>query len=189
MQRRRRERYTTGFTVTELLVTVAISSIVLGLAIPSFRSLIADNRMVSMGNSVRTAALIARSTAVSLNRKITFCAGQADGGCHGDWSRQQWLVFDDRDRDGAVDADETVHLSQDLPAAGGVSVSSNGPFNNRVVFTPSGMAVTSTGAFAAGRLRFCVERGSSGNALELVLIGSGRFESEQKTLSDGCAPL
>ncbi len=175
-----------GFTVTELMVTLGIAAILIGLALPSFRSIMADNRMILTGNSVRSAALIARSTAISRNRQITFCAGQLDSGCHGDWSRREWLVFDDRDRDSAIDAGEEVHLAERQSAVSNVSISSNGPFSSRVIFTPSGMAVTASGAFAAGRIRLCVDRGSTGNALDLVLIGSGRLESEQKTLNSGC---
>lgn len=189
MQRLHWGRRIAGFTMTELMVTVSIAAIVLALAIPSFRSLMADNRMVATGNSVRSAALIARSTAVSLNRQITLCAGRLDGGCHGDWSSHEWLVFDDRDRDGVVDTDERVHLAERQTPSANVSISSNGPFNNRVIFTRSRSAVTATGAFAAGRVRLCVDRGGSGNAIDLVLIGSGRLESEQKTLDGGCSPL
>lgn len=126
---------------------------------------------------------------MSLNESITFCAGQMDQGCHGDWSRQQWLVFEDDDGDGSVDADETVHRAEQQTPTSSLSLSSNGPFENRVIFTPSGTAVTSTGAFAAGRVRLCVDRGGTGNAIELVLIGSGRLESEHKTLAGGCSAL
>ncbi|MDO9451480.1 MAG: GspH/FimT family pseudopilin [Stagnimonas sp.] len=188
MQTIHRRPRAAGFTVSELMVTLCIGAILVGLGLPSFRSIMADNRMVLTGNSVRSAAQIARSTAISRNRQITFCAGQLDSGCHGDWSRGEWLVFDDRDRDSTVDAGENVHLAVRQPASSEVNLSGNGPFNSRVIFTPAGMAVTSSGAFAAGRIRVCVDRGNTGNALDLVLIGSGRIESEQKTLTSGCVP-
>lgn len=184
--RARRER---GFTLTELLVAVAILSILIGLSIPAFRTLIAQNQLIAAGNQMRSAALLARSAAIGLNRRITFCAGQAGDRCHGDWSRNEWLVFEDRDRDGAVDIEETAYLAGRAASSENVVLSSNGPFRNRIVFTPTGMAVTASGAFAAGRIRLCTELGGAGEVLELVLIGSGRLESERKTLDGGCSPL
>lgn len=178
-----------GFTLTEFLVTVAIAAITISIALPSFRTLMTQNTLTVASNKLRTAALAARSAAISHNRRITFCAGVVETGCHGDWTRQEWLVFEDRDRDGIVDADERVHHAERDPASVALSISYNGPFANKVIFTPTGTAVTTTGAFAAGRIRVCTELGGSGHTTELVLIGSGRLESEHKTLSGGCAPL
>lgn len=43
MQRLCSRTHVAGFTVTELLVTMIIAGVVLGLGLPSFRSLMADN--------------------------------------------------------------------------------------------------------------------------------------------------
>lgn len=189
MRRAVRAVWAAGFTLSEMLIVIAILSILTALSIPTFRSLAAQNQLATAGNQMRSAALVARSAAISLNRRVTFCAGQANVGCHGDWARNEWLVFEDRDRDGTVDVGETSHLVDHARPSENLAVSANGPFNNRVVFTPTGMAVTASGAFAAGRIRLCTELGGAGEVLDLVLIGSGRLESERRTLADGCLPL
>lgn len=178
-----------GFTVTELLVTTGILAILAGYSIPSFRAVIARNHLSAASDQIRVAVVLARTMAVTLNRRITFCAGSPASGCHGNWTRHEWLVFDDRDSDGIVDAGETTHLVDQARAVDLVALSGNGPFNNRIVFMPIGTGVTASGAFAAGRIRACAEIGSQGEAVDLVLIGSGRLERERRTFDNGCAPL
>lgn len=178
-----------GFTLTELLVVVGIFAVLASLSMPSFRTAIARNQLSAASDRMRTAALLARSSAISLNSPVTFCAGLVSDGCHGDWTRSEWLVFEDRDRDGMVDTGEPTQLVNQGAMVETIALSGNGPFDNRVVFTPVGSAVTATGAFAAGRMRVCTNIGGNGEAIDLVLIGSGRLESERRTLQGGCVAL
>lgn len=189
MQRTIRAGRPAGFTLTELLVVVGLLAVVTGLSVSSFRSSMARNQLSAAADQIRGAALTARSTAISLNRRMTFCAGSPTSGCHGDWTRREWLVFDDRDSDGIIDYGETTHLVNQARAIDFVALSGNGPFTNRIVFMPIGAAVTASGAFAAGRMRACTEIGGQGETIDLVLIGSGRLELERRTLESGCVAL
>jgi len=46
-----------GFTLPELIVALAISAILLGLALPSFRSLMGDSKMTTTTNSLALSRL------------------------------------------------------------------------------------------------------------------------------------
>lgn len=66
-----------GFTLVELMVTVAIAAILLGVGVPSFRTLIENNRIAAASNDVVTALQYARSEAVKRGVFVDVC-GTAD---------------------------------------------------------------------------------------------------------------
>ncbi|WP_084615617.1 GspH/FimT family pseudopilin [Solimonas flava] len=177
-----------GLTIAELLTVVAVSAVLLGLGVPAFSHALVVTRLASTTNQLLLAAVTARQTAASLNVPVTFCAGNAAEGCHGQWPALEWIVFIDRDHDGRVDPEDSIRLSERLPDSDDVLLSGNGPFKKAVVFHPSGAAQTVNGAFAAGRLRICTTRLGTGNATDLVLIGSGRFEPEAHDFAGECPP-
>ena len=53
-----------GFSLLELMVTLAVAAVVLSVGVPSFRAVIMDNRLVSQANEFATSVSLARSSAV-----------------------------------------------------------------------------------------------------------------------------
>ena len=84
--------YNTGFTLIELLITITIAAIVLGIAIPSFSSIIASNRLTTSANELVTALNLARSEAVKRGQDVVV------GKTVINWE-DGWQVFVDIDRD------------------------------------------------------------------------------------------
>ena len=66
-----------GFTIIELIVTLAIAAIVLGLVVPSFQNLIRSNQVSTETNALVSALQLARSEAVKLSEDVTV---SSDGG-------------------------------------------------------------------------------------------------------------
>jgi len=62
-----------GFTLVELLVVVTVLGILLGIGIPSFRSLLEQNRATSAANQLQASLQFARSTAIAQGRPVTIC--------------------------------------------------------------------------------------------------------------------
>ena len=100
-----------GLSLIELIVTMAIAAIVLGVGVPTFGNVVADNSMATNANRFVSSINLARSSAVRYQRNAVICASSnynattptCDSGT--DWSAG-WIVYVDKDRDGAVDADE-----------------------------------------------------------------------------------
>ena len=62
-----------GFTLVELMVTVVIVAIVLGLAAPSFQDMLRQNRAVSLVNELAASINLARSEAIKRGTRVTVC--------------------------------------------------------------------------------------------------------------------
>jgi type IV fimbrial biogenesis protein FimT len=61
-----------GFTVTELMVTVAVFALLAALAVPTMRTAIANSRIRATGVSLQNGLALARAEAVRLNTQVQF---------------------------------------------------------------------------------------------------------------------
>lgn len=59
-----------GFTLIELMVTLVIAAIVLGLGVPSFSNLIKNNRLTAAANDYIAAVNLARSEAIHRGARV-----------------------------------------------------------------------------------------------------------------------
>ena len=99
-----------GFTLIELMVTVAILVILGTLAAPSLRGFFIRNTFASIGNEFNGSVLRARNEAVSKNVCVTMCmssdADSATPTCATSGTNWQtgWLVFMNQGCDAAADS-------------------------------------------------------------------------------------
>lgn len=96
-----------GFTLLDLLVTLAIATILVTVAVPGLQSITASSRQAGSVNELVAAMHVARSTAVARNVRVTVCASTDGASCGGAWE-DGFIVFSDGDSDQNVDADETI---------------------------------------------------------------------------------
>lgn len=103
-------RYATrGFTLIEMMITIAVAAILLGLALPSFRGVINNNRVTAEANDLVGALNVARAEAVSRGRPVSVCAS-ADGTACSDSTEWDagWITFVDGGTAGTVDGSDIV---------------------------------------------------------------------------------
>ena len=83
-----------GFSLIELLVTIAIVAILLAVAFPSFEGSMRSNRLATTTNELLASVSLARSEAIKNTNGAGVCAS-ADGlTCGDDWNLG-WLVWAD----------------------------------------------------------------------------------------------
>lgn len=89
----REPKYTAGFTLYELMITLAVASIIISFGVPGFQKMVQDSRSVSHTNDLVTALNLGRSEATRRGAPIDICASSDGATCSGstDWSAG-WIV-------------------------------------------------------------------------------------------------
>ena len=146
-----------GFTLTELLVTMAIIAIFASFAIPSFRGLLAGTSVSSAVNAFVSDTRYARGEAMRRGKSVTICrsanaaapaprcSGAGDPTV-GSWM-EGWVVFVDENGNGAFNAasDSVLRVQQGLSGIGSflaVNTSGNAANDrNYIVYQATGRAV------------------------------------------------
>lgn len=132
-----------GFTLLELMVVLAVGALILSFGVPSFVGVVRDTRIVSETNQFVTSVNLARSAAVQFQRDATICTSNdysaTTPSCSGatDWSNG-WVVWVDKDRDSAIDADEVLSVQEPLSDTTVFDSASN----NRFAYDARGFGLT-----------------------------------------------
>src|SRR6202012_3902460 len=107
-----------GFTLLEVLMTMAIAAILMGIAIPSFRYVTNANRIASELNGLLGDLQLARAEAIKEGRTVTVCQSNDGTSCTNSTTWQNgWIVFSDPSNVGVYDAGET-YLRKQTPFSG-----------------------------------------------------------------------
>lgn len=174
-----------GFTLMELMVTLAVAGIVLGMAVPNFRSFMLNSRLTSAANDMIASLHSARTEAIKRQLPVAMCAtadaGEAVPECSGG-EYSQWVVWVDADNDWEPDnsADEPV-LVRHMGIADGVMVRVNADETGIVKFRPSGFAAEAAGGqVPTSNVVICDSRGTaaisagSSAARAVLITATGR---------------
>ena len=82
-----------GFSLVELLITLAIMGILLALAAPSYQLWISNTRIRTTAESIQNGLQLARAEAVRRNDQIRFqLTSSADGSCVLSTTESNWIV-------------------------------------------------------------------------------------------------
>jgi len=89
-----------GYTLYELLITIALIAIIVGLGLPSFAGFAARNRQHVEINALFHAIHLARKESIMRRRVVSICPSLDGLSCEPsrDWSTG-WLMFENSDKD------------------------------------------------------------------------------------------
>jgi len=107
----RRCRRAGGFTLVELMVTVAVAAIVVAVGVPSFLRALARHAIISQAEELQDAVRVGRNEAMKRSGPVVLCRTEESNPSHcagsgGNW--QTWVLFTDVARSGAFAAGDSV---------------------------------------------------------------------------------
>lgn len=179
-----------GFSLVELMITLVVLGVVVGIAAPSFSGLINSNRLAAASNEVVAALQVARMEAVRRNTSVVLCPSADGAGCAGAAWRS-FIVFADEDGDSTVDAgtDEVIRVV--TVSEGGIVVnpSSNLATNNRLRFGADGFARVGNAGARNGGLSVCSTDVPVAENTRDTLVAVSRINVQVRNGTDACTAV
>lgn len=204
-----------GFTLIELMITLLVGALVLGVGIPTLRDFISTNQMAASVNNFVSAVHLTRSEAIKRRANATLCASSnwdaaspicAPGGKISDG----WIVFIDCtvapppvSTCGApnfnVDAFDTVvraFAPMDADVSTGFTTSATG--SEYVAYSPNGFPRNIAGfGTSVTDFQFCDERGNkdtgggiaAGRWIQITATGRPQIYRDASYVQGGANPL
>lgn len=165
----RQQKGSEGFTLIELMVTIAILAIVIGVAIPSFTSQIRNNRSAALAEELATALNYARSEAVKRSGLVSLCASGDGATCSNDWT-EGWMVFVDgaSSETGALNVSTVLRVWEGPGANGSISVKQDSSTTNFVRYSQMGALARSGSVEMDAKVNDC-----TGDASRRIRITKG----------------
>jgi len=183
-----------GFTLIELMMTLAIAGILVTMAVPSFSEVIKNNRLITQENDFVTTLNLARSEAIRRSDRITVCKSSNQVSCSGAGGWEQgWIVFNDVNDDGVVINPAANVLRVHDPLSSKVTLHGDANLVDYVSFVSSGATQKFAGGASAtqpGVLIMCDDRGfvSQAKAIQISATGRVSTDSATSTAAGSCTP-
>lgn len=169
-----------GFTLLELLVTLAILTVVAGFALPSMQGLLSGSGMSATSNQLLNSLQSARSEAIKRIVPVGLCSSAqplaAEPVCGGSFA-DGWFVFVDSDGNGIRSGTDEIIVQIDAPSPA-FSLTADTRFAAGVLFSISGASVTATGTPIGASLE--IKSLATGEMREVKVAASGRITSQAK---------
>lgn len=168
-----------GFTLVELVITLAVLAILVTLAVPAFTTLVNNNRLTAQANELVADIQAARSEAVKLNQRVTLCPSTDNATCSGtNWGNRIMTV----------PAGAGVAVLRTSTAKGVLVVRGDAA---SVVFRPDGFARNAAGGLLAAQFTVCLPTTSpERNTRQIQLAAGSRLatSSAAYTTAGACPP-
>jgi len=162
-----------GFTLIEALITLMVAGVLVGMAIPSFKSVIYNDRLVSQANDMLGAMTYARNLAITSTNNATVCVSTDLATCTGTNWAQGWIVCQEQDS-ATTGCGTGMKVVRVFPALSGNNTLTNTSSNaTNFTFTPGGALLNiTTGIY----FDLCDSRGASyGRAIYIYPAGQTRI--------------
>lgn len=166
-----------GFTLVEMMVTVAVIAIVTAIAVPAFSKMISHNRLVSSSNEMIAALQLARAEALTRRSSTVLCASNDGTTCSGSMG-SRWIVLSTKNGVPLVLRSITANPALRLVPSANVSGTA------RIGFSSAGFV--QVGAATSGTISLCAANLGGNNAVD-VSAAVVRIASARRAAGAGCS--
>jgi type IV fimbrial biogenesis protein FimT len=139
-----------GFTLVEMLATIAVATVLLGIATPSFMDMTRRNRTTTYSNDLIATINLARSEAIRRGTNVSICHTSNGSACAaantGAWG-DGWLVFTDANGNGSIDAADKDTILRTHEGLATKYTLASAKFKDNIIYNSDG-AANDTGVFA-----------------------------------------
>lgn len=122
-----------GFTLIELMVTLTVAAILMGLAVPAFRSFLQNDRLMTQAAQLSAALYMARAEAVKQDAPVLVCASADGATCsNSDTWETGWIVVSNAAGATPIQVVRSLSVGTTLRASGAafqIAFQSNGMLN------------------------------------------------------------
>lgn len=176
-----------GFTLIELMVTVAVLAVMLGMAIPSFRYVHNSSRLSGAANELVATLKMASNEAIRGNGRVVVCTSNLGAACDKTTTASGLLVFVDANRDNDLTAGETILRTSEIPVPVQLETSA-GVAEGVVQYRSDGLARNKNSALLTGQYRVCMLTSMpSDNIRDISIDAGGRVEVRRASGAGSCA--
>lgn len=159
-------RTPSGFTLVELMVTIAVMAVLLAIAVPTFNDATLGGKLSSYANNFVASSHLARSEAIKRNAAVTLCVSTNGTSCASGGWEQGWIVLA-----GSTVVQRQQALPTGMKATGSVASLS---------FQPSGVGATSA------TVTICRATPTVGGQKRVVSIGATGRPTVSRTTAGAC---
>jgi len=136
-----------GFTLVEVMVAIAVISIISAIALPSMGNFLVKMRVDNEISEIQRLLLTARNMAINTGKNTTVCPLSSSGACTNNW-QNEISVFTNSDNSLAtnnnfVAPDELVKIKEEIKAGDKLQYS-----QNSIIYTPDGRLLTASADFS-----------------------------------------
>jgi type IV fimbrial biogenesis protein FimT len=179
--RRNHRDGTGGFTLVELMITIAISVILITVGIPGFSAFIRNQVLSAEARQFSMSLALARSQALARKEQISMCKSTNQSSCstlHTVHWEDGWILFVDENADGKrQDGELVLRHCAGLPSS--VSLRASDEYTNYIAFASDGRGFGNGDPTppTEGTYSFCDARGAQhARVIAISPIGRARVE-------------
>ena len=173
--REQSNRFASGFTLIELMVTIAVLAIFMAIAAPSLQRFILQQRIKAAVSEFNRGLMLARAEAIRRNQRVVFAARAAN--CND--FKDGWQIFVDTGTKDQCFNGTDVLVTQSDPLDTALSVAWQNADANKtyLIFAPTGAAMMSNGSFGASRWTVSVPSDTGIEAKSVCVNAYGRVRT------------
>ena len=129
-----------GFTLVELMITIAIAATLMAIALPNFSSFLVETRVDNEISQLQRLLLSARNTAINAEQTVTICPLSASNRCDTNWHNEVSVFID-------IDGDKVYESAADERL---ITVKAAIDINDKLQYGQDSIIYTPTGNISGG---------------------------------------